>query len=254
MYKHLSANDLKKHFKLPQNYRVDACIIYGDWREKEIQKYFLSSLKNKKYKKEKLEYKFLNKILSININGKRIWFIVEYGGVRLSEFLHLACMFGSKKNILVGCCGGLKKGLNEFSIIVPTYTYSQESSCHMYVRNNKDNKFYPDKKLSKDTSKKLEKEIEIINGPIITCQAMLAEKWSDIVTWSKRGFYGVEMESSTVFSVSKHFKVPATAMLNIADNLIEKEMFGSESYKKKRKKLIEIKKLMIKTALEISLK
>ena len=63
---------------------------------------------------------------------------------------------------------------------------------------------------------------------MITCQAMLAETWEDICEWSSRGFYGVEMEASTVFAVSQHFKVPATAMLNIADNLIEKETIDIE--------------------------
>jgi hypothetical protein len=38
------------------------------------------------------------------------------------------------------------------------------------------------------------------------------------------------MESSTLFAVSRHFKVQAAAILSIADNLIEKEIVGSESY------------------------
>lgn len=47
------------------------------------------------------------------MENKRIWFIVEHGGAKLSEYIHFACRLGSKINILTGSCGGLKKGLND---------------------------------------------------------------------------------------------------------------------------------------------
>ena len=87
----------------------------------------------------------------------------------------------------------------------------------------------------------------------MTCQAMMGETWKDILKWSKKGFYGVEMEASTIFAVSSHFKVPATAMLGVADNLVKKEIVGSSSYKKKSNKLRKIRDILLKTALEISL-
>jgi purine-nucleoside phosphorylase len=253
MYKHLTPIEIRQLFKLPSDFNVDACIVYGNWDEVRYRKIFLSLLKGKKIVIDKLKDGFLGKILSVNVGNKRIWFIVEYGGARLSEFIHLACMLGSKVNILTGSCGALKKGLDEFAIVVPSYSYSTESSSHMYLRNKKDNRFYPDKKLSEEVINLLKDKQKVVSGPIITCQAMLGETWEDIQKWSKAGFYGVEMESSTVFSVSEHFKVPSTAILRVADNLIEKEMVRSESYMKKKKKFENIKDDIFKTALNVAL-
>jgi len=253
MYKHITLNDLKKMLKLHSNYKVDACIVYGTYDEKTYKKKFLSLLKGRKYVKENLKDLFINKILSVKIGNKRIWFIPEYGGARLSEFIHFGCMFGSKLNILIGSCGTLKKGLDEFAVIVPTYSYSTESSCHIYLRNKKDNRFYPDNKLSNKVINKLQDKLNVVSGPMMTCQAMMGETWKDILKWSKEGFYGVEMEASTIFAVSSHFKIPATALLGVADNLVKKETVGNLSYKKKRNKLRKIRDVLLKTALEISL-
>jgi purine-nucleoside phosphorylase len=253
MYKHLTPNEIRQLFQLSPNFKVDACIIYGSCNEIEYKRKFLSLLRGKKFVIDKLKDNFINKILSVKIGNKRIWFIVEYGGARLSEFIHLACMLGSKVNILTGSCGGLKKGLDEFSVIIPSYSYSTESSCHMYLRDKKDNIFYPDKKLSEEIINLLKDKQNIVSGPVITCQAMMGETWEDIQKWSKAGFYGVEMESSTVFSVSEHFKVPSAAILRVADNLIEKEMVRSESYMKKKKKFEKIKDDIFKTALYVAL-
>lgn len=253
MYKHLTLSEIKQMFKLSPTFKVDACIIYGSWEEEKYKRKFLSLLKDKKVVIDKLEDGFIGKILSIKVRNKRIWFIVEYGGAKLSEFVHIASMLGSKTNILTGSCGGLKKGLDEFAIVVPSYSYSTESSCHMYLRNKKDNRFYSDKELSKEAINFLKDKQNVVSGPIITCQAMMGETWEDVQRWSKAGFYGVEMESSTVFSVSEHFKVPSVAILRVADNLIEKEMVGSESYLKKKKRFDKIKEDIFRTALNLAL-
>ena len=59
---------------------------------------------------------------------------------------------------------------------------------------------------------------------------MLAEKWEDVEQWSTEGYAGVEMEAATVFSASKHFGVPAAAILRIGDNLIEEQTVMDINY------------------------
>jgi purine-nucleoside phosphorylase len=252
MYKEMTIETLKKLLHLPEDYRVDACIIVGGHNLK-YKKIFLNLLKNKDYKIEKLKHPFIKQILSIKLGKKRIWFFIEYGGAKMSEYVHFASMFGSKINILTGSCGALKKGLDPLSVIIPTYSYSTESSCHIYLRNNKDHKFYPNRELSKQAEAILGEKLKVYSGPMITCQGMLAETWEDICNWSSKGFYGVEMESSTVFAVSLHFKVPSTAILSIADNLIEKETVDSESYLIRKKEIKKIKKEVLRTALTLAL-
>jgi nucleoside phosphorylase len=71
---------------------------------------------------------------------------------------------------------------------------------------------------------------KIWEGPIITCQAMMGETWEDVQSWSKEGYHGVEMETSTVFSVSNSFKVPSASIMYISDNLIKGQTVGDDSH------------------------
>ena len=256
MYHKITASQHKKYFGLPKNYRVDACIVYGAYSRRAYQKLFLKNLKKfGTVKIERLSHDFLADILSLNINGKRIWFMVEYGGAKLCEFLHLGSLFGSRANILIGTFGGLQKASSEFSVIVPSASYSTESSAHMYDRAAKNNLFVSNSNLSKNIFRDLRaNDIQTITGETVTCQAMLAETWSDVIGWSRRGFLGVEMEAATVFAVSKQLRVPSAAILQIADNLIAKETVDSESYLKKRKKLKKMKIVFFKVAIEQILK
>jgi purine-nucleoside phosphorylase len=63
---------------------------------------------------------------------------------------------------------------------------------------------------------------------------MAGETWEDVLNWSKQGYFGVEMEASTVFAVSNHFNVPSAAILRIGDNLIEKETVMDINYESSR--------------------
>jgi purine-nucleoside phosphorylase len=176
-----------------------------------------------------MPHEFLRFAKEIKIGDKNIWFAIGYGGAWLSEYLHWACLFGSKKNILLGSCGGLKPGIKQGDFIVPTASFSEESSAKIY--NRKSNMHPSDKNLSTSISEALAEDgTKVWHGPTITCQAMIGETLDDIKQWSSEGYYGVEMEASTVFAVSKHFNVPAAASLYVGDNLIEEHNNMSEEY------------------------
>jgi uridine phosphorylase len=78
---------------------------------------------------------------------------------------------------------------------------------------------------------------------------MMAETLEDVENWSKEGFLGVEMEAATIFAVSKHFNVPAAALLVVGDNLIKGETVASESYKNNKEAKEEIRTEQYKVAL-----
>jgi purine-nucleoside phosphorylase len=189
-------------------------------------------------------------LTEFEINGKKIWFDVPYGGAMLSEYIHYACLFGSKKNILVGTCGGLAPQANACDAIIPTWSYGDESSTRMYSPENKDNRHFPDSDLGISLKKRMDPKIKVWEGPTVTCQAMLAETWEDVQTWTKEGYLGVEMEASTLFSVSSHFKVPSAALLIISDNLIKEETILHENYLKTK----ELRRSIRKEFLKISIK
>ncbi len=192
-------------------------------------------------------------IREIEISNKKYWFAIEYGGATLSEYLHLACLFGSKKNIHIGSCGGLNPNLNSLDLIVPTFSYGNESTTRIYERESKDHKHYSNKSISEKIIKNIPKGLKVNTGPLMTCQAMLGETWEDVKSWSEAGYSGVEMETAVFFAVSNHFKVPCGALIYISDNLIKGQTCHDESHKNEKAKRealkAEVYKVAIKTIL-----
>lgn len=231
MYRNVTAEQYREHLGFPSGYKVDAMLCYGTLYEQRV----ISQLKEAsaelglELEINEMPHEFLRFAKELIVGNKKIWFAIGYGGAWLSEYLHWACLFGSKKNLLLGSCGGLKPGIKQGDFIVPDSSYSEESSAKIY--NRASNIHYPNKNLSEQISRILAIDgTKVWNGPIITCQAMIGETLEDVKKWSTDGYYGVEMEASTVFAVSKHFNVPSAASLYVGDNLIEEHSNMSEEY------------------------
>jgi purine-nucleoside phosphorylase len=231
MYRSISADQYREHLGFPVDYTVGAMLCYGTLYEQRVLSQLKDAMVDLGINAEinDMPHEFLRFAKEIKIGDKNIWFAIGYGGAWLSEYLHWACLFGSKKNILLGSCGGLKPGIKQGDFIVPAASFSEESSAKIYNRGS--NIQSSDKNLSASISEALAEDgTKVWHGPTVTCQAMIGETLDDIKQWSSEGYYGVEMEASTVFAVSKHFNVPAAASLYVGDNLIEEHNNMSEEY------------------------
>jgi purine-nucleoside phosphorylase len=195
----------------------------------------------------------------VKLGQKTIWFNVAYGGSMLSEYLHLACLFGSKCNILLGSCGALQKGMDDMDVILPKSAFGDESSTRMYDRRNTSKIHLCDHELHQQFFNKLKSSNgffgKIHTGRVITCQAMLAESADDVIRWSEEqhlgvNYVGVDMETSTLFAVSKHFQVPAVSILHVSDNLINGEKVGDDSHRKKKELRTELRAKLYQLALK----
>ncbi|HEY4518232.1 MAG TPA: hypothetical protein VJG48_01245 [Candidatus Paceibacterota bacterium] len=234
MYRQFTADDYRKHLGLATDYSIEGFIVFGSFKRYPYEMLKDSLLRlGRKAEFSNIEHEFLNPILEFKIDGEVYWFAIAYGGALLSEYLHLACLFGSKKNILLGSCGGLKKGASSREILIPTWSHAQESSAKAY-QPEAGHKYESDAGLSERLAGKLEQEYKVHRGPTVTYQAMMAETWEDVLSWAEQGYFGVEMEAATVFATSRHFKVPAAAILRIGDNLIEKETVLDINYEKEK--------------------
>jgi len=252
MYKELTKEIFLTDMNLPSDYQVDGLIVVGSGNKRKMLNYFDEVSKDFKISNiEKIIDGLFEHTFSFVINGKRIWFDVVYGSAYLSELMHISCLLGSKKNILLGSCGGLSKGNMSGDIVLPSYSYGEDSTAKMYERDNKDNRYYPDSNLTSEIRSKIDPKYKILEGPIVTCKAMLAETREDIDRWNKEGYIGVEMESSSFFAVSKHFNVPSSSLLYIGDNLIEGETVFSDNHIKLKDKRTEVFKHNLKIALEV---
>lgn len=255
MYKHFTKQDWEKALEL-EGCTLDYFITAGNGkRENEIET-FKKVLSKYTLDKplENLKDSFFKNVYTFTLKGKNIWFEVVYGGAYLSELTHIACTFGSKKNYILGSCGGLQDNLKSGDIILPTYSYGDESTTRMYQEDVKDNKHYSNEKLRKEIFESIDSKYNVHEGPIVTCQGMLAETQEDISRWGKEGYLGVEMETSTLFAVSNYFNIPSISILNIGDNLVKNELVGSEEYERGREFRNEIKEYKYKLVFENILK
>lgn len=251
MYTTLTAQDYRRNWKLPEDYQVDGMLCYGTWDIQKQVALFKETLENLGMDFTYGELSgFIGKIIEFTVEGKRFWFDVSYGGAMLSEYLHIACLFGSKKNILLGTCGGLSPDISSLDLIFPTESWANESVTRMYDRSVKDNRYFSDKALTQHLKDRIGSQFKIWSGATITCQAMLAETPEDIQDWSKEGFLGVEMEAATIFAVSNHFHVPSAAILIVMDNLIKNETILSEGHEQMRAQREEIRKVLYRVAIE----
>lgn len=231
MYKSMTSADYKKFLSLPDDYQIEGFLSYGAWDEEKQRGNLIKSLNNLNIEFTTQIYNgFLNRVLEIKIKDKNYWFVVMYGGALLSEYVHLACLFGSKKNIHIGSCGGLYPEINSLDLIIPTWSYGDESTTRSYERELKDSKHFSDKKLSLELEQNGADKYTLHKGPLMTNQAMMGETFDDVKDWSKEGYYGVEMETATVFSVSKHFNVPSAALVYVSDNLVKGQTVADESH------------------------
>jgi len=247
MYRSFTADQYKKHMSLPDDYRVDGVLCYGTLYEDRMIVELQECLEELglEYELNFLANPFLRFTRELKIGDRVIWFMIGYGGAWISEYLHLACLFGSQKNILVGSCGGLKPGMNPGDFIIPVSSFGEESSVRIYNRDSLMQ--YADSRLSESLKTRLaDDQTKIWQGPLVTCQAMLGETEEDVKKWSADGYHAVEMESSTVFAVSNHFGIPSTACMYVADNLIEQHTalgddFASESHIREQKRHQQLK-------------
>ncbi len=231
MYKTFTPADYRNHWKLPDDYAVEGFIIFGTFHPgpyNQLKEELASMNLDVKYGQVS-DNPYFAPILEFTIKGKRYWFTVAYGGTMLSEWVHLACLFGSQNNVVIGSCGGLFPAADSPDVIVPTYAYADESATRMYEP-IPDKKHKSDEALNLQLIKQLGQNHKVWHGPTVTCQAMMAETWEDIQQWSKDGYYGVEMEAATVFAVSNHFKRSSAALLVIGDNLVKEKTVLDVNY------------------------
>jgi purine-nucleoside phosphorylase len=253
MYKSLTKQDIQNLLKVPSNYKVDGLIVVGVHPKRTEYPFFYGAL-NKLFphhKKEgKIKDKFFSDIKSFKIGNKRIWLDIVYGAAYLSGVVHIACLLGSQKNILLGTCGGLLREMKTGQNVLPKSSYSNESATRMYQRNNESFIYSANKNLRLKIKKQLKPEDMVYEGNLMNVQAMLGETKEDVETWAANNYCGVDMESATFFAVSNHFKVPSVALLYVADNLVKKELTTDKNYQDLRKHRIKTKKENYKIALK----
>jgi len=233
MYTSINVDAFKQRLQLPADYKIDGLLASGTWdlyaKNRHVP-HLESAFKSLGIDSEliKIETEELGHAYEFTVEGKRYWFVPVMGTAVMSQYAHLASLLGSKKNILVGMVGGLKNGIKPGDFIIPSASKGNENAL-MYDRTKADLLFYPDQVLT-DSLKHRMSHKTIYEGITNTCEVMFAETAEDVKSWSELGYLGVEMEAAMMFALSSYFNVPSTALLYVADNLVEEVTMFDEGY------------------------
>lgn len=240
MYREISADEYKKYFGFENDYKIEGFLVYGAWDVEKYTQEILKELSN--YDLEITSRRlgsFLSEITELIIDGKIYWVGVCYGAAKLSEYTHLACLFESKWVLHMGSAGGLAVDLQTLDVVVPDKSISIDYENNLY-KSEKDNPLL--KKYIQNFF--TDQNISIKHGISISIQTMMGESLSDILKWSNAGYVCVDMEASTIMSVSNFFNVPSASVVYISDNLIKEETVLTESYEAQKLKRMAVKKMI----------
>lgn len=234
MYSEHTGDDYRNLLGLPPQYEVEGVLAYGCWDlqaeadQLPLLRAALSELEVE-FELRKLEHVGVGHAYELIVAERRYWFVPVMGTAVMAQYLHIAALLGSKRNILLGIVGGLRHGMRTADFLVPTRIFGNENARY-YDRDNIQNLFEPDALLQLALCENLPASVRLWEGATTTCEMMLAETPGDIAMWAAAGFLGVEMEGALVFALSHQFNIPAAALFYVADNLAEAETMVSEGY------------------------
>lgn len=150
------------------------------------------------------------------------------------------CNAGIKNIIRIGTCGALDDKIKVGDLIVVDNVIRGDGVSPYYVDSSF--KTVSDKKLS-DTLFTVSKDLggNVHRGTVWTTDALLRETREIVEPKIKEGAIAVDMVSSTLLTIAQIYKVKATAILAVSDNVITGEMgFMNPLYYMAETKLIEI--------------
>lgn len=253
MYQSLSAERFGAHLGLPEGHAVQGFLGCGTWdlnAEPHLAhlRRALASL-GIETELRRLEHSGVGHGHEFAVEGRNYWFAPVMGTAVMSVYAHVACLLGSRKNLLVGVVGGLREGVAMADFVVPTEARGNENAL-MYQRDATGMVFRPDVALRASLLRRLPPDVRVFEGPTLTCEAMLAETLEDVRAWSAAGYLGVEMEAALMFALSRRFGVPCAALLFVADNLVEETTVFDERYKTSKAARDRAREVQYRVAME----
>ena len=156
--------------------------------------------------------RFLNRCPIWGINELRICFLDGgRGAPQAADTVETLAALGAKNIIAVGMCGAFDENVHVGEIIAPRKAFVEEgTSLHYYESIDAS---FPDGDLLNIAASLF----EINTYPIVSTDAVYRQTFRKEQLWRGNGAVGVDMETSTVFSVAHHLGLRAVALLMVSD-------------------------------------
>ena len=133
------------------------------------------------------------------------------GAPQAADTVEILAALGVKNIISVGMCGAYAENVHAGEIIAPQKAFVEEgTSLHYYESIEA---AYPNKYLLDITASNL----DVRTDPVVSSDAVYRQTFSKEQLWREKGAVGIDMETSAVFSVSRHLGIRAVALLMVSD-------------------------------------
>lgn len=242
MYKAFGKNDWLKKLGVRGEEIPDGLLLYGVMDLNKGKEWF------EKYTNTRMDLWLMHNIYRLNFGNKKIALAMVYGSPMTSELVHIFSILGTKIIVQIGCFGGLIPNMRVGDILIPNTAIRADGASDWYLPKS----VIPT--ASEDIHLWLHGELHLRKvphriGPIFTTTAMLAETPLVIQGWSDNGYYGVDLETATTFSVAQHFDTKKAAILYLGDHIIRGRHFLDVSEEEEQLKK-QGRKTMFNLALE----
>ncbi len=214
---HMTGKDLTAMVQLrPEDVGKYAIVPGPRDRLDALMKKIENPMKNFSFMEYTMYTGMFNGIKITGINGGRF-------STDTSITSEVMCNAGIKNIIRIGTCGALDEKIKVGDLIIADSIIRGDGVTPYYV--DKDFKTVADKKIS-DMLFTVAKEMgaNVHRGPVWTTDALLRETREIVEDKCSQGAIAVDMVSSTLLTIAQLYKVAASSILAVSDNVITGEM------------------------------
>lgn len=156
--------------------------------------------------------RFLNRCPVWEMQNEPICFLDGgRGAPQAADTVETLAALGVKNVLAVGMFGAFDERIHAGEIIAPSKAFVEEgTSLHYYESIDAS---FPDHSLL-DTASSL---LHVHTCPVVSTDAVYRQTFRKEQLWREKGAVGVDMETSAVFSVSRHLGLRAAALLMASD-------------------------------------
>lgn len=185
-----------------------------------------------------------------NWKGARLAYCCAYGGARAVEPAHVFAQMGTPLIIQIGTCGALDRRLRAGMVMVPDVVVPRDGMSHLYGANG-------DLLLDPYWAGRAREVLDDLGfatrgGKHLTWPSLFAQTDAMAVAWMAEGLQSVDMETSAVAAVAKHFGVAAIALLSVWDALPDGKTFLDPLNEADKKALSDSNDAVFETALRLA--
>jgi len=195
---------------LPMGTEPVALVLEGTWWRSTATKNRLAKLSNVR------ELAFPDMFIG-DSNGCSIAYCCAYGAARAVEPAHIFAQLGTPLLIQIGTCGTLDIDIGTGTVVLPETCVADDGVSHLYgagksVSTNHD-------KVNSAEQHLQQQGVKTKRTHHLTWPSLFAQSDEMCQQWTRDGLQSVDMETTTVVAVAKHFDVSAVSLLSVWDAL-----------------------------------